>query len=624
MSNPTVELPFKEYPSTLARYSNSDQLQAHQYKSIIESTLGEAVYERQHPMSGGAMMSELNANVPITNKSKIIFVDNNKNKPVNVYEKFWQYKTPAGQIFTDWTSAGVANLNTDLSVKDMPLHGHIQDSNLVLSNTNNVRNNLQRYGKEYLTSTNLLNSIAFKNGVSYESGNMSVFRTGTRTELEEIEHSSFGGKENGDLMSRQINQLDVDVPITYANNTRSYWAYINCAFIRPNNNPKLKVHHLKQKFGVFDLDSMKLTGISCLTKDFNVIPKGMKEQTDVYNDDYQLPPVSNPGYYSGINRGRKDGSGSNMYCSANTNYVTMPKNHLYGDLDTSFQVMPGNNSLTLGTVMSPKLKDFIQNELFNFNRSIVLMQIYKQYESLLGSDDVTKKLRNTYPAIFKHNKYVNNLNRRVPMYDYFMQLSEDQKYKFIFNHQRDLSRINVGHPELEIFINHLSIFKFGGNDVNAPSEVGKVLLREINHILDLHHDQEIEIYSPGCFLLLPTMMSEDVFGVRENIPGEFSGSVNQINRAMKDLVRQEHEDGYDNARYEPIENNPNECITDPGNYALNASNCAFRDSTGKWIQRPNPNYIPNMFNDPNNYNNDIYNLKNPYAGANPYDAPTTF
>ena len=97
-----------------------------------------------------------------------------------------------------------------------------------------------------------------------------------------------------------------------------------------------------------------------------------------------------------------------MYCSANTNYVTMPRNHLYGDLDTSFQVMPGNNSLTLGTVMSPKLKEFIQNELFNFNRSIVLMQIYEQYESLIGSERVTSQLRNKYPTIFKHNKFTTN------------------------------------------------------------------------------------------------------------------------------------------------------------------------------------------------------------------------
>ena len=38
----------------------------------------------------------------------------------------------------------------------------------------------------------------------------------------------------------------------------------------------------------------------------------------------------------------------------------------------------------------------------------------------------------------------------------------------------------------------------------------------------------------------------------------------------------------------------------------------------------NPNFVPNMFNDPNNYNNDIFNLRNPYASVNPYCAPPTF
>lgn len=631
MSKQTEFLPFKEYPSTLARYSNSDQLQAHQYKTILESELGQAYYQREFPTIGDAALGRLNANVPVRNNTVGIVVDN---KPVNVYEQFWQYKQNGGTIFTDWTSAGISNLNTDISVSEMPLHGdsNLKDQTLVLSNTNNVRNNLQRYGKEYLTTTNLLNSIAFNNGVSYESGCLSPLRTGSRVELEQIEHSNFADRENGDLYSRQIKQLDVSLPVEYANNTRSHWVYINCAYIRPNK--KLKVFHLQQKFGIFDLDSMKMTGESCLTENFNVTPKGLDGPRDVLNDRRNYPPVSNPDFYEEFRRGNEEGVGSNMYCSANTNFVIMPKNHAYENLDTSFQVMPGNNSVTLGTVMSPKLREFIQNDLFNFNRKVIVMNIYSQYSNLLGSEDVLRKLEHKFPEIFKHLLFEDpQTGKKVSMYHYYMFLSEDNKYKFIFNYQRNFAAKNQPYPELETFINHLNIFKFSGHDVNNPEHKGSVLLRELNGILGLHIDDTIMIDSPGCFLLLPTMLSQDIFAVRENIPEQFSGTVSEINREMHDSTMRTHRHrGGHGTQFTPIVNNspnpndPNECIThtDPWNYELNATNCAFRDSSGRWIQREHPNFIPNMFNDPNNLNNDIYNLDNPFAGANPYGAPTGF
>lgn len=608
MSTNTASLPFQEYPSTLARYSNSDQLQAHQYKSILESELGQAYYQKQFPTMGDAAVGRLNANVPVTNQKVGIIVDN---KPVDVYEQFWQYKQNGGTIFTDWQSAGISNLNTDISISHMPLHGKIDDQTLVLSNTNNVRNNLQRYGKEYLTTTNLLNSIAFNNGVSYESGNLSPIRSGNRVELEQIEHSNFADRENGDLYSRQIKQLDVSLPIEYANNTRSHWVYINPAFIIPNK--ELKVFHLQMKYGIFDLDSMKMTGESCLTANFNVTPSGFNGPVDVLNDRRNFPPVSNPDYYDGVRRGKEEGVGSNMYCSANTNYVTMPKNHAYDQLDTSFQVMPGNNSLTLGTVMSPKLKNFIQNDLFNFNRGVILMQLYSQYSKMfannLNSGNILNKLSNRYKSIFMDKSYHDDkTSKKVTMYDYFMGLSEDNKYKFIFNQQRNFSSVNQVHPELETFINHLSIIKFSGSDVNSQNQRGSVLLREINDIFGLSIDDTIMIDTPGCYLLLPTMLSQDLFGVRNHVPDKFSGNVHDINNEEK--MR--------------IHDNLNECVTHKNNYKLNATNCAFRDSSEKWIQKPNPNFVPNMFNDPTNLNNDIYNLQNPFAGANPYGAPINF
>lgn len=624
MSTRTAFLPFKEYPSTLARYSNSDQLQAHQYKQILESELGQNFYQHEFPTMNEFAQGRGNANIPVTSNSSTVIVDN---KPINVYQQFWQYKQNGGTIFTDWNSAGVANLNTDISISEMPLHGEIEDPTLVLSNTNNVRNNLQRYGKEYLTTTNLLNSIAFKNGVSFESGNLSPKRSGSRVETEMIEHSNFANREDGDLYSRQIKQLDVSLPIEYANNTRSHWVYANFAFIRPNK--RLKVFHLQQKYGIFDLDSIKMVGESCLTSNFNITPKGMEYPVDVLSDDMNFPPVSNPSFYSGVRRGQVEGVGSNMYCSANTNFVTMPKNSAYPDLDTSFQVMPGTNSITLGTVMSPKLREFVQGQLFDFNRKIVVMQIYSQYKDLLGSDNVLSRLENKYPEIFQQPFLPAKPGRRnVTMFEYYSDLSEGDKYKFVFNYQRNFAQTHLMHPEVETFINHLSIMKFSGNNVNNPGVKGSVLLRELNTILGKRMDDSIEIDSPGVFLLLPTMLSQDVFGVRKNIPEQFSGTIPEINNQMAMSARDT------NSTFTPIidhgkrnRTDPNECIThtDPWNYELNATNCAFRDSAGRWIQKEHPNFVPNMFNDPNNYNNDIDNTgDNPYAGANPYNAPTSF
>lgn len=615
MSTENNFLPFKEYLSTLPRYSNSDQLQANQYKSILESELNQAFYQREFPTIGDAALGPLNANIPRYNDKYNIKVENEN---VNVYKEFWQYKQPGSTIFTDWNSAGVSAVKEDMSVRDLKLHGKIHDPALVLSNTNNIRNNLQNYSKEYLTTTNMLNSEAFANGVSYESGDTSPYRTGTRYEMEQIEHGNFSNKEDGDLYSRQIKQLRVDNPINYANNNISSWNYINPICLIPNKN--MNVFHEQLKYGVFDLDSMKLIGEPCLTKNFNMIPLGYDNPVDVYNDRNNYPPIDNINYYKrGSDHYMKNGemrddgtvyhsSGSNLYCSANTNYVTMPKNNtprLEG-LDTSFQVYPGNNSVTLGTVMSPKLKNFIQNDLFKFNRLLVVMQIYSQEISniarenpgtpmnYLDKSQLMQNIEKMYPYLFKsYDNQSWNIN-----YNEYINLSESQKYKWIFNMQRNFESINQGNPELEVFINHLSIFKFGGDNINDPNEKGKVRLRELD-------DDDIEIDEPGCFLLLPTMLSEDLFSVREEIPKQFAGNIPEIH------------------------NNMNNCITSGANFETNATNCAFRGKASMWQQKPeaglaNPNFVPKMFNDPHNYNNDISNLVNPYAGINNYNAPVNF
>jgi hypothetical protein len=480
----------KEYPSTLESYSNSDQLQARQYKSIIQSELGQEYDQTDFQSISDAKLTRLNANVPVKNTVSKIYVDG---KPSNVHDQFWQYKQHAGSIFTDWTSAGISNLNTDMSLSKMPLYGDpkLQNQNLILSNINNVRNNLQRYGQEYLTTTNMLNSIAFDNGISYQSGYSSPLRTGMMNEETKFERSNFPDNENGDLYSRQLNHLDVRLPSQYANTSIQNWVYINPAFIRLNES--LDVFHSKLQFGIFDIDSIRLTGESCL--------KDKHEE--------------------------KEGIGSDMYCSKNANYVYMPKNHIYPDLDMSINVTPGNNSSSFGIVMSNKLKNFIQNELFYLNRSIILMKIHEQNKNM---HVIKTELEDRYPHIFKEKNIPNLQNgEKLTLYETYMNFSENDKYKWLFTQLRNLARINKHYTEVELFINRLCIFKFSGDDINNPREKGYVLLREINDILGLDKDSTIQIETPGCFLILPTMVSEDLFGVRENTPTQFSGSVDKIN-----------------------------------------------------------------------------------------------
>ncbi len=616
MDSKKVEIvPFTEYNSTLSRFNNSNQLQAKQYKQVIESTLNQAVYERQNNFLGDVALSPLNANIPRFNKTTNYII---KDKSVPIYEEFWQYKQPAGTIFTDWESAGVQNLKTDLSIRQMPFNGNnnlsTQDNaNLVLSNVNNVRNNLQRYGKEYLTNTNLLNSEAFYNGVSYESGGSSTYRSGLPYDSKRIIHGNFGNSEEGDLYQRTQEVLRVDLPSNYVNSTLSSWQYINPAFIIPNPDKRFKIFQQKIKYGLLTLDAMKLTGDSCLTSNYGVIPTGLNEPMDVYNDRANYPPLFNPEYYSRPNSNfmLKDGQklpnnsnfiapGRNLYCSPNTNYVAMPINHLpqLKGLDTSIQVAPGTNSVTLGTVMSPKLKDFINNDLYEINLCIILSQLMNN-----ETDDNNKnKIKNLRPSLFDNTPYGKDVHIKYRDYN---KLSENQKYKYLFNIQRTFVTLHTD-PETERFILNLSIVKFGGyNSLNIDSQIN---CTEINKILNLDPNDTIKLdQQSGIFLLLPTMLSEDMFIVRNNIPTSFNNNMNSKN-------------GFGG----------NNCIESPNQSSLNAVNCAYRDSSGKWqqITKPgdrNASYVPNVSN-PNssNLNDSIYNMRNSMVGSNPYNVPNTF
>ena len=626
-------LPFKEFSSSLSRYSDNNQLQARQYKGIIESQLGESIYQREFPSQGDQALIPLNitnANIPRRNQKTDVRIGD---KNVNVYETFWHYKQPGATLFTDWESAGVQALKEDFAVRELPLHRHgPSDPTLILSNTNNVRNNFQNYGKEYLTTTNLLNTMAFDNGVSYDF-NTSPYRTGTKYELFENLHGSFGNKENGDLVSRQIEQLRVDAPINYANVNMSEWQYINVAFIRPND--KLTVFHERLKYGKFDLDSMKLTGLSCLNTSFGMTPEGFDMPVDVLNDDSNFPPVENTEYYgnnpytSFMRNGERtksgqifEGNGTNMYCSANTNFVTMPKNHVPSlkGLDTSFQANPGMNSITLGNVLSPRLINFIQKELYDLNKILVIMHIYKQeiirlspknpgiyYKSWNDNQksSLMKNIESNYPELFTPKRQHYDLK-----FDNYYRHDAKRQYEFLFNVQRNLALIHKDAPAVETFITHLSIFKFGGHPPTRfmGKVVGSVISKEIAR---LNNGKDVEIHADGVFLMLPTMLSDDLFIVRQEIPSNPPNSFVYPEKSDRKTGR-----------------GGNNCITSQ-NFVENATNCAFRDEANKWQQKPHPgmtdpNFIPNTFTDPNNLNDFIFNLDNPYAGPNVYNSPATF
>ena len=557
-------LPVKEYNSTINRYSKGNHTMEREYKAILESETGEAIYDKENPSFGAHATLEIQPNLPVYNK--VIGDVKIEDQNVPVYKTFWQYKQPAGTIFTDWTSAGLSHTREDMSIRDLALYGKIHDPTLVLSNTNNIRNNFQRYGKEYLTSTNMLNAEAFSNGASYQQAGKSTYRNSTKDIQNTILHGTFGNKEDGDLYARNENVLRVDLPENFANTTLSSWQKSNPAFVvlHPDKHKHLRY---RVQFGTLNLDAMKLTGLSCLTKEFGVIPTYYKYPTDVLNTTDNFPPVTNPDYYTPSTNKydnpphhKQVGKGEGLYCSANTNYVTMPRNHLHPDLDTSFSVGPGNNSVTLGSVMSPKLSNFIQHQLYEINKEQIINSIYHYL-----SPELQNKIKRMHPDLIKK---IENYNK----------FGENEKYKYIYNIQRNLLTLEQGHPELEVFIANLSIIKIGGHSSDT-STVGYVLCSELS-------ESPLEIRGKGAFVLLPTMLAPDLFTVQES-------------------------------------GHP-QCYSHNASYEVNATNCGFRGKVNTWQQKEDPTFVPNMFDDPENPNNFIYNLNNPYLGLNPYDAPSTF
>ena len=418
----TKDFSYKSHSTIAKNYSDDMQRSLNSYTSILKSDKALAYYNDKFPTTDKDLNNALNPNVPITNKElKTVFVEN---KPVKLHEQFFNYRQPGAQLFTNFKSAGENSILENISVRDLPLKSHndISDPKLVLSNNNLVRENMQNYGKTYLLKTNMLNAEAFNNGFAYQSASTSPYRLEDPRMLLNFSHSNFSDKYHGDIYFNSKYQLRFDLPTNYINSSITTWQYINPGFILPNKNiksfsrdtvtnekyytfltkyfdEKNLIFHLQYKYGTLMLDSLKNVGTSCLTPNFSMIPDGYSKPVDVIQDDYMYPPVVNPNYYNknsseymkkegelhkSINNILIPNENAGMYCSANNNYVVMPKNFSehYKDTDSTFNVLPGMNSVTMGVVMSSYLKDFINKDLYEINKLVVLNRVYNDYPEI--------------------------------------------------------------------------------------------------------------------------------------------------------------------------------------------------------------------------------------------------
>lgn len=344
------------------------------YSSILEDDTEFADNKKNFSTLHSAAKGPLNPNVPVYNKSHTITVGG---KPVNAFDQFWQFKQNAGSIFTDWNSAGVNQNYEDMAVKNLPLSGmNKKTPQLVLSNTNNVRNNMQNYSDLFEQQTHELNNLAFKKGLSYESAGTSPYRmVGGRQQLQPNVMNKF----NGDKYSTMMGATRVDLPPNYAYTSTFTWQNVNPIVIQPktidgNFNQALKT-------GLLNLNLLKMIGEPCLTKNYNITPPGMTQPADVYSHIQGNPPLQ---------RG--------LYCSSNTNYVTMPVNYKFPNIDTSFIVSSGTNAQSIGVIMGPKMKHLINDVLFKINKNQVMMQPESDQVCYVKLNNIKEQLLQTYES----------------------------------------------------------------------------------------------------------------------------------------------------------------------------------------------------------------------------------
>ena len=72
------------------------------------------------------------------------------------------HKQPAGTIFTEWKSAGIYGTENKNNISNYPLvsSNNLVDSNIVLNNNNNVRNNYQNHSIDFIDNSNTFNNLA--------------------------------------------------------------------------------------------------------------------------------------------------------------------------------------------------------------------------------------------------------------------------------------------------------------------------------------------------------------------------------------------------------------------------------------------------------------------------------
>ena len=324
------------------KYAPALQAQMNNHNQIVKSVSTQGTYLNEYATLDDASIGALNPNVPSYNSQYEIKVGD---KNAIAHKKFWNFKHHAGGIFTDYEAAGSKTLHENMSVRNLPLKsmGLTESTpNLVMSNMNLVRNNMQNHGKLFLDTANALNAQSFAYGAHDMSTNSYRGYKGNGPYYEHTPNED----HNGDTMSYNPNQLRVDLPSNYANISVGSWQTINPSYIN-------------KQTGKVDLELLKNTGRSCLTKDFGF-------ETDVFNDDNNLSPMP-----------------EGLYCSKNTNFVSMPVNYEFSKLDTSFSVAPvGTNSTTLGATMSSSLKDYIETILYDYNKKQVAKQNDPNYMKL--------------------------------------------------------------------------------------------------------------------------------------------------------------------------------------------------------------------------------------------------
>lgn len=406
---------------------------------------------------------------------KSVYIQPNENTQVPLYKdgtEFLNFRQHAGSIFTSWESAGISAIKEDLAVKDLPLYNKIQNPTLVLSNNNYIRNNLTNHSNKFLKTTRMLNNLAFQNGISYDSGSSTPFRGG---QMNELNYAPNINNCDGDKVTRHFSENRINLPVNYKAANMFSWELINPAYIIPDVNISNFTDSLR--YGTLNLDSIKLTGKYCKNSP-NKMNYFVKDIPNNIIPESELP--------------------ENMYCSYNNNKIILPKNYhgSFKGRDSSIITSYDDGSRKSNISMSQSLKRFIQTDLYYLNRDLISMHLYA------NSNDVIKQI-----IQMKHpNLFLKRGINRLSKFEEYNNLLCGEKYNWIYKKQEELASSYQNSLETEQFIKKLNIFKFGGISDGEAGNVGKVKLSEF-------FDDDLFVFGEGCFVLLPSMLTDHIFNV---------------------------------------------------------------------------------------------------------------